>query len=122
PPCVTNDDENDSVLHVTFTTRRREQDEPNLQNAKRGQMTSSERSDITSYDQAGVDTEREEAGLARLVGRITKTWQTTGVGKVELPVGYFANVIEIGGTGLAVTADGGGTKRVVAQMLARYDP
>jgi len=84
-------------------------------------MTSDERSGITSYDQAGVDTEREEAGLARVVGRITKTWPTTGVGKVELPVGYFANVIDIGGTGLAVTADGVGTKLVVAQMLGRYD-
>src|SRR5439155_1254718 len=55
------------------------------------------------------------------VGRITKTWPTTGVGKVELPVGYFANVIDIGGTGLALTADGVGTKLVVAQMLGRYD-
>src|SRR5213593_3989503 len=74
-----------------------------------------------SYDAAGVDTEREEAGLARLVRRIEETWPRTGVGTVALPVGYFANVIDIGGTGLAITADGVGTKLVVAQMLGRYD-
>jgi phosphoribosylformylglycinamidine cyclo-ligase len=36
-------------------------------------------------------------------------------------VGYFANVIDIGGIGLAITIDGVGSKVIVAQMMNRYD-
>jgi phosphoribosylformylglycinamidine cyclo-ligase len=84
-------------------------------------MSATRRPGATSYDEAGVDTEREEAGLARLVRRVEATWPRSGLGRVALPIGYFANVIDIGGTGLAITADGVGTKLVVAQMLGRYD-
>jgi phosphoribosylformylglycinamidine cyclo-ligase len=85
-------------------------------------MSSSERSTSTSYTGAGVDTDREEAGLARLIRQIATTWPPSGVvGGVELPIGYFANVVNLGPFGLAITADGVGTKLVVAQLLGRYD-
>jgi phosphoribosylformylglycinamidine cyclo-ligase len=40
---------------------------------------------------------------------------------VRLPFGYFANVIDLGGMGLAISTDGVGTKVLIAQMLDRYD-
>jgi phosphoribosylformylglycinamidine cyclo-ligase len=38
-----------------------------------------------------------------------------------LPIGYFANVVDIGGIGLAITTDGVGSKAVIAEMMRRYD-
>jgi phosphoribosylformylglycinamidine cyclo-ligase len=40
---------------------------------------------------------------------------------VVLPIGYFANVIDLGGTGLALCTDGVGSKTVVAEMMGKYD-
>jgi phosphoribosylformylglycinamidine cyclo-ligase len=41
---------------------------------------------------------------------------------VCLPIGYFANVIDVGkNTGCAMTTDGVGTKVLIAQMMAKYD-
>ncbi len=75
----------------------------------------------TTYVEAGVNTEHEEAALRKLTERITRTWPTEGVGKVHLEIGYFANVIEIGaGLGLAISTDGVGTKVLIAQMLDDY--
>ncbi len=43
-------------------------------------------------------------------------------GEVRLPLGYFANVLDIGnGMGIAVSTDGVGTKILIAQMLDKYD-
>lgn len=75
-----------------------------------------------SYQDAGVDTEKEEEGLKLLVSRITKTWPGgNGFGSVKLDIGYFANVIDLGGIGLAISADGVGTKVLIAQMMDKYD-
>jgi phosphoribosylformylglycinamidine cyclo-ligase len=75
-----------------------------------------------TYQDAGVDTEREEEGLRLLVSRIKKTWPGgKGFGSVKLDIGYFANVIDLGGIGLAISADGVGTKVLIAQMMDRYD-
>ena len=75
-----------------------------------------------SYQDAGVDTEREEEGLKLLVSRIKKTWPGgKGFGSVKLDIGFFANVIDLGGIGLAISADGVGTKVLVAQMMDKYD-
>lgn len=58
----------------------------------------------------GVDTQEADIGLNRLIQRITETWPLRGsVGAVQLPIGYFANVIDIGGTGLAICIDGVGS-------------
>src|SRR5919106_473943 len=77
-----------------------------------------------SYANAGVDTQKEETGLTGLVQQLqeTLTTRSAGVGRVVLPFGFFANVIDIGaGVGVAITTDGVGTKLLVAQMLKKYD-
>jgi phosphoribosylformylglycinamidine cyclo-ligase len=75
-----------------------------------------------AYHTAGVDTAREELALQRLTSQVRQTWPTGGgVGTVKLDLGYFANVIDVGGIGLAISTDGVGTKALVAQMLEKYD-
>jgi phosphoribosylformylglycinamidine cyclo-ligase len=73
------------------------------------------------YKQSGVDTAEADAGLGRIVARITATWPRTGVGRVVLPIGYFANVIELDGVGLALCTDGVGSKTIIADMMRKYD-
>ena len=73
------------------------------------------------YKEAGVDIAEADKGLANIVGRITATWPQSGAGKVQLPIGYFANVIDIGGIGLAIGTDGVGSKAVVADIMKKYD-
>jgi phosphoribosylformylglycinamidine cyclo-ligase len=75
-----------------------------------------------AYRDSGVDTDEAESGLARLIRRITKTWPPRGnLGGVQLPIGYFANVIDIGGIGLAISTDGVGSKVIIADLMKRYD-
>ena len=75
-----------------------------------------------TYKEAGVDTDEAERGLSRLTERIMKTWPAQeSFGGVKLDIGYFANVIDIGGVGLAVCTDGVGSKAIIAKMLQRYD-
>jgi phosphoribosylformylglycinamidine cyclo-ligase len=75
-----------------------------------------------TYKDAGVDIAEADAGLAAIIGRITATWPAAGEpGRVQLPIGYFANVIDIGGVGLGLCTDGVGSKSIIAQMLGRYD-
>ncbi len=88
-------------------------------------------SDETSvgYKEAGVDIAEADVGLRRIVSRITATWPGGaamggpggGVGTVKLPIGYFANVVDVGGIGLAIGTDGVGSKAIVAQMMQKYD-
>jgi len=73
------------------------------------------------YKAAGVDIAEADAGLRNIVGRITATWPRSGLGKVQLPIGYFANVVDIGGIGLALCTDGVGSKAIVAQLMGKYD-
>lgn len=43
-------------------------------------------------------------------------------GGVQLPIGYFANVISLGrNIGVAVTTDSAGTKALLAQELDKFD-
>src|SRR6266853_5872748 len=75
-----------------------------------------------AYRESGVDTDEADSGLARLIKRITHTWPPRdGLGGVQLPIGYFANVIDIGGIGLAICTDGVGSKVIIAQLMQRYD-
>jgi len=75
-----------------------------------------------AYRTAGVDTEREESALERLTKQVQQTWPSGGgIGAVKLPIGYFANVIDLGGIGLAISTDGVGTKVLIAQMMGKYD-
>jgi phosphoribosylformylglycinamidine cyclo-ligase len=77
------------------------------------------------YKESGVDVAEADRGLANIVGRITATWPpggpSAGLGAVQLPIGYFANVIDAGGIGLAFCTDGVGSKAIVAQMMGQYD-
>ena len=76
----------------------------------------------TTYQAAGVDTEKGRIGLQRIVDRVRGTWpQHDGIGAVKLPIGYYANVIDMGGIGLALATDGIGSKAVIAQMMQTYD-
>jgi len=75
-----------------------------------------------AYRGAGVDTDEAARGLDRLVARIIRSWPPHGqFGAVQLPIGYFANVIDIGGMGLAICTDGVGSKAIIAQSMNRYD-
>src|SRR6266446_9095029 len=74
------------------------------------------------YKTAGVDADATQSGLQKIVERIKETWPAPGgVGAVKLDIGYFANVIDIGGVGLAICTDGVGSKSIIAQMMRCYD-
>jgi phosphoribosylformylglycinamidine cyclo-ligase len=77
------------------------------------------RSDV--YKQAGVDTAEADAGLNQIIARVQATWPRTGLGRVVMPIGYFANVVEIDGVGIALCTDGVGSKTVVAEMMKKFD-
>src|SRR5438105_15365735 len=73
------------------------------------------------YKETGVDTAEADAGLERIIARVKGTWPASGPGRVLLPIGYFANVIEMDGIGLALCTDGVGTKSIIATMMGKYD-
>src|SRR6266545_581748 len=76
-----------------------------------------------AYQQAGVDTNQASTGLRALLHWVRQTHALRqAVGAVRLPIGYYANVIDIGhGTGLAISTDGVGSKLLVAQLMDTYD-
>jgi phosphoribosylformylglycinamidine cyclo-ligase len=73
------------------------------------------------YKQTGVDTAEADAGLRHIIKRVEGTWPKQGMGRVLLPIGYFANVIEMDGTGIALCTDGVGSKTMIATMMEKYD-
>src|SRR5215831_14153651 len=74
------------------------------------------------HKKAGVDIDAAEAGLQQIIASIKQTWPApNALGAVKLDIGYFANVIDIGGIGLAICTDGVGSKSIIAQMMRRYD-
>jgi phosphoribosylformylglycinamidine cyclo-ligase len=75
----------------------------------------------TNYHAAGVNVDQEGEALKRLVKHLRPTWPTQGIGRVALDIGYFANVLDLGGIGLAITADGVGTKVMIAQLMNTYN-
>jgi phosphoribosylformylglycinamidine cyclo-ligase len=76
-----------------------------------------------TYQRAGVDTEQASRGLQGLLHWVVQTHAfRQDVGGVRLPIGYYANVIDIGqGMGLAISTDGVGSKLLVAQLVDKYD-
>jgi phosphoribosylformylglycinamidine cyclo-ligase len=78
---------------------------------------------VPTYQQAGVNTEQASAGLKGLLHWVVQTHSfRQDVGAVRLPIGYYANVIDIGhGLGLAISTDGVGSKLLVAQLMDQYD-
>lgn len=78
--------------------------------------------DQYTYSKAGVNSEKEESSIRGLIEYVKMTWAFPRTGKVKLDIGFFANVIDIGNNiGLAVSADGVGTKILIAQMMDKYD-
>jgi phosphoribosylformylglycinamidine cyclo-ligase len=73
------------------------------------------------YKQTGVDTAEADAGLANIVSRVQGTWPKSGFGRVILDIGYFANVVDVGGIGIALCTDGVGSKTIIADMMQKYD-
>jgi phosphoribosylformylglycinamidine cyclo-ligase len=84
--------------------------------------SSSSPSDISlTYDAAGVNSAGEETALVQLGRWINQTFQFNPA-KPLLPLGYFANVLQLSNDmGLAISTDGVGTKLLVAQALRKYD-
>jgi len=75
-----------------------------------------------SYAAAGVDIEGVDVGLRRLTDRMRSTWPAAGQPfTVRLDFGYYANVVDVGGIGIALTTDSVGSKVLIAQLLDRYD-
>lgn len=73
------------------------------------------------YKQTGVDTAEADAGLGHIIKRVQGTWPRHGSGRVVLPIGYFANVVELDGIGVALCTDGVGSKTIIASMMQKYD-
>jgi phosphoribosylformylglycinamidine cyclo-ligase len=86
-------------------------------------MTANHRMTHTAHRDSGVDIDEADRGLHRLVEHITRTWPPRHqFGGVQLDIGYFANIIDIGGgAGLAISTDGVGSKAIIAQMMNKYD-
>jgi phosphoribosylformylglycinamidine cyclo-ligase len=76
---------------------------------------------IDQYQISGVNTDEAELGLRKLASRIEHTWPKIGLGEVKLDLRYFANVIDIGNKGIAITTDGVGSKSIIASMLNKFD-
>jgi phosphoribosylformylglycinamidine cyclo-ligase len=76
-----------------------------------------------TYADAGVIVDGESEAMRGLLGWVKQSFALRqGVGKPLLGLGHFANVLELGGgKGLAVCADGVGTKILVAEMVEKYD-
>ena len=72
----------------------------------------------SAYRDAGVDTAGAQSALQPLLDRLRGTWAR---GNVELNMGHFANVVDLGAVSVAISTDGVGTKTVVADLMGRYD-
>jgi phosphoribosylformylglycinamidine cyclo-ligase len=76
---------------------------------------------VLSYAATGVDSEGVETALQTLGKLVTGTFSFNAA-KPLLPLGYFANVLQISPElGLAISTDGVGTKILIAQALDKYD-
>ena len=78
-----------------------------------------------NYANTGVDATAAQRGLSSLARHIRGTLRLRDDAATGRPVrglGYYANVVDIGGgRGLALCADGVGTKILVAEIMGRYD-
>ncbi|MCS7223097.1 MAG: phosphoribosylformylglycinamidine cyclo-ligase [Armatimonadetes bacterium] len=75
-----------------------------------------------TYREAGVDERSEERALSLLLRHLAGTLSSLPEEDILVPFGYFAAVVRVReDLALAVSADGVGTKVLIAQMLSRYD-
>ncbi len=82
-----------------------------------------ERQASLTYKDAGVDSEQQDRAMPLLTSWIQRTFELRkGRNPVLLPLGYFANVVDLGnGAGLAVSTDGVGTKAILAHLLGKFE-
>jgi len=74
-----------------------------------------------AYAASGVDTRAADAGVAALVG-VLRTIELGRPSRSVLPSGHYANVLEIApNLGIALSADGVGSKVIVAEQTGRFD-
>ncbi len=78
---------------------------------------------MTDYRDSGVDVPQADLGIGKIARRLKATWPEHGdPHAVMLDIGFFANVVSIGGgMGLAQTTDGVGSKIALCGMLDRWD-
>src|SRR5438067_6970288 len=75
-----------------------------------------------TYKATGVDTAKEELGMQKVAEWVHQTFSFCPSAPVKLPIGYFANVLQITpDMGIAISTDGVGTKILVAEQLERFD-
>ncbi len=75
-----------------------------------------------TYKATGVDTAKEELGMQKVAEWVHQTFSFCPSAPVKLPIGYFANVLQITPEiGIAISTDGVGTKILVAEQLERFD-
>jgi len=76
-----------------------------------------------TYAESGVDIDGIGRALKGMLHWINQTLDfRTGIGRSALPIGHFANVLDLGqGMGLAVSTDSAGTKVLIAQMMDKYN-
>jgi phosphoribosylformylglycinamidine cyclo-ligase len=77
--------------------------------------------DRLTYKGAGVDSDQQDRIMPGLTHWIERTFQNRP-NSVKLPLGYFANVVDVGNElAIALSTDGVGTKILIAEMMNKYD-
>src|SRR5438552_2435511 len=84
--------------------------------------TNRQKGSKTTYKATGVDTAQEELGMEKVAEWVTQTFSFCPSAPVKLPIGYFANVLQVSpDIGIAISTDGVGTKILIAEQLERFD-
>jgi len=84
--------------------------------------TNRQKNTKATYKATGVDTAKEELGMQKVAEWVNQTFSFCPSAPVKLPIGYFANVLQITPEiGIAISTDGVGTKILVAEQLERFD-
>jgi phosphoribosylformylglycinamidine cyclo-ligase len=76
----------------------------------------------SKYEESGVSGSGAESALSGILKHVLPTREFNPAFPLKADIGYFANVIDIGGgQGIAFCTDGVGTKMMVAEMMKQYD-
>ena len=85
-------------------------------------MSDSQENTQSKYETSGVSSRGAEDALSGLLEHVLPTRKFSKRFPLAADIGYFANVINIGGgQGIAFGTDGVGTKIIIAELMDRYD-
>jgi len=85
-------------------------------------MSDSQENTQSEYEKSGVSSRGAEDALSGLLKHVLPTRKFSKDYPLAADIGYFANVIDIGGgQGIAFGTDGVGTKIIIAELMDRYD-